>query len=72
MAVASLVLGIICIFISKPIGAICGLVGIILASVARKNEKTGTATAGLVCSIIGFILCILFYVAACSALAASL
>lgn len=74
MGVASLVLGILSIVISffgigfQWIGAIFGLIGIILGAVGRKNpEKKGLATGGLVCSIIGFILCILIYVgcAAC-------
>lgn len=70
MGVASLVLGIISIicgfFLSgfQWIGAIVGLIGIILGAQGRKNpEKKGIATAGLVCSIIGFILSILLFVA---------
>lgn len=70
MGVASLVLGIISIicgvFLSgfQWVGAIVGLIGIILGAAGRKNlEKSGLATGGLVCSIIGFILCIILYVA---------
>lgn len=70
MGVASLVLGIISIVcgIVLPgfqwVGAIVGLIGIILGAQGRKNpEKKGIATAGLVCSIIGFILSIILYVA---------
>jgi hypothetical protein len=74
MGVGSLVLGILSIIISffgvgfQWVGAILGLIGIILGAVGRKDpEKKGVATGGLVCSIIGFILCILIYVgcAAC-------
>ena len=68
MGVASLILGILSIIISfagigfQWIGAIFGLMGIILGALGRKNpESRGTATGGLVCSIIGFILCILIY-----------
>ncbi len=70
MGVAALVLGIISlvcgIFLAgfQWIGAIVGLLGIILGALGRKNpEKQGIATAGLVCSIIGFVLCIILYIA---------
>ena len=70
MAVASLVLGILAIVFSfagvgvQWIGGIIGIVGIILGVVAKKDpEKKGMATAGLVCSIIGTVLCILIYIA---------
>ena len=70
MGVASLVLGIISlicgIFLAgfQWVGAIVGLIGIILGVAGKKDpEKKGIATAGMVCSIIGFILCILIYVA---------
>lgn len=74
MGVASLVLGIlslICaIFLAgyQWFGAICGLIGIILGALGRKkSEAKGIATGGLVCSIIGFILSIIMFVA-CAAL----
>lgn len=70
MGVASLVLGIIALIIGifltgfQWVGAIVGLIGIILGAQGRKNpEKKGIATAGMVCSIIGFIFCIIFFVA---------
>lgn len=70
MGIASLVLGIISIICGlfltgfQWIGAIVGIVGIILGAAGKKNpEKKGIATAGLVCSIIGFILCIILYLA---------
>ncbi len=73
LGVASLVLGIISIVIGAFsggslgwIGAPIGIVGIILGAIGRKNApeaKKGLANAGFVCSIIGTILCILFYVA---------
>lgn len=77
MAVASLVLGIIAIvcgiFLAgfQWVGAIVGVIGIVLGAQGRKNpEKQGIATAGLVCSIIGFVLCIVLFVA-CVACAGS-
>ena len=70
MGVASLVLGIISIVFGvffggfQWIGAIIGLVGIILGAQGRKNtEKMSIATAGLVCSIIGCVLCIITFIA---------
>ncbi len=70
MAVASLVLGIISVVIAvlfagwQWIAAILGLVGVILGALGRKNpEKKGIATAGLVLSIIGLVLGLLFYIA---------
>ena len=69
MAVASLVLGIVSIIFSffggiNFFGGIIGIVGIILGVYGKKDEsKKGMATAGLVCSIIGTVLCFIFYVA---------
>ena len=78
MGVASLVLGIISlvcgVFLAgvQWVGAIVGLIGIVLGAQGRKNpDSKGMATAGLVCSIIGFILCIILYIA-CVACATSL
>ena len=68
MGAGSLVLGIISLIMGlvipgatvKYIGAVCGLFGIILGVQGRKNpEKRGLATGGMVCSIIGFIFCII-------------
>lgn len=75
MAAASLVLGILSLVLGfivpgatvKYIGAVLALVGIILGVQGRKNpEKHGLATGGMVCSIIGFVSCILVVIA-CSA-----
>lgn len=82
MAVASLVLGIISIIIGAVssgmlgwLGAILAIIGIVLGAVGRKDEaKRGMATGGLVCSIIGLVLCLILYIAcaACVAGIASL
>ncbi len=78
MGIASLVLGIVAIvcglFASgfQWIGAIVGVIGIILGALGRKKtENKGIATAGLVCSIVGFSVSIIFYLA-CVACAAGL
>ena len=74
MAVASLVLGIIAIVFGAFgviwIGLICGIVGIIMGVLGTADPaKAGMATAGMVCSIIGAALSILFYVACYGCLA---
>ena len=71
MGVASLVLGIISMIIGLFsggglgwLGAIAGIIGIILGVQGKKvPEQRGMASAGFVCSIIGTILCLLMYVA---------
>lgn len=75
MAIASLVLGIIAIifsFIGLSIpGIILGIVGIVLAVLARKDNPSGMATAGLVVSIVGTALCTLVFIA-CAACVGSM
>lgn len=70
MAIASLVLGIISIVWSTFgmsigwLGAIIGIVGIVCGTLGRKDEQhRGMATAGLVCSIVGTVLCLISYLA---------
>ena len=71
MGVASLVLGIISLVIGLFsagalgwFGAILAIIGIVLGASGKKDpEKKGIATAGLVCSIIGLVLCLLLYIA---------
>jgi hypothetical protein len=79
MAIAGLVLGILSLVGgSIPVANafpmwLFGIVGIILSAIARKKEKSGIATAGLVLSIIGTILSFIFFLAcvACVAVAGS-
>ena len=75
MGVASLVLGIISLvwslFAGTWMSALVGIIGIILGAVARKQAPSGVATAGLVLSIIGTILSLLFFIA-CVACAGAL
>ena len=79
----SLVLGIISIAIALLsvgmwgwLGAIIGIIGLLLGANDRKNSlggESGTAKAGWICSIIGTSLNLLFYVAciACAGAVAS-
>ncbi len=70
-AVASLALGIISIvcvlgfFYTSFVGAVTGLIAIILASKARKEYKSGIATAGFVCGIVGTSLSLLMFASCC-------
>ncbi len=77
MAIGSLVLGIISVVMAlffagfQWVGAITGIIGIILGALARKvPEKKGMATAGLVLSIIGFVLSIILFVACAACIGA--
>jgi hypothetical protein len=68
LAITSLVLGIVAIVfsfigLSIPFGLIIGIVGIILGVMAKKKNPCGMATAGLVLSIIGTVLCAIVFIA---------
>lgn len=68
LAIASLVLGLVAIVfsfigLSIPFGLIIGIVGIILGVMAKKKNPCGMATAGLVLSIIGTVLCAIVFIA---------
>ena len=72
MGVASLVLGIISLVIGLFsagslgwLGAVLAIVGIILGALGRKNPD---GKGGLVCSIIGLVLCVILYVACAAAI----
>lgn len=73
-AIAALVLGIVSIVFSfiglSWLGLIIGIVGIVLAVVAKKKNPTGMATAGLVLSIIGTIFCALIFIACAACIGA--
>ena len=75
LAIASLVLGIVAIVfsfigLSIPFGLIIGIVGIILGVMAKKKNPSGMATAGLVLSIIGTILCAIIFIACAACIGA--
>ena len=75
LAVASLVLGIVAIVfsfigLSIPFGLIIGIVGIVLGVMAKKKNPSGMATAGLVLSIIGTILCAIIFIACAACIGA--
>lgn len=70
MGIASLILGIISLIWglllpwTKWIGAVIALIGIVLGALGRKDPaKKGIATGGLVCSIIGLVLCLIVIIA---------
>lgn len=77
MGVAALVLGIISIlFWFVPwmgwLGAVLGIIGIVLGVQGRKNVETkGLATGGMVCSIIGTVLNLLFFIACAACIGAA-
>lgn len=65
LQIASLVCGILAICLSCCVGVpgvILGIVGIICAVNGNKESNNGIGTAGLVCSIIGLILGVLFMI----------
>lgn len=63
LAIISLVCGILAIILScctSYIGLIPGIAGIVLAIISKKqNGKSGMATAGLICSIVGIVIAII-------------
>ena len=70
--IASLILGVLSALIGffspyllNAVGAVLGLIGIILGAVGMKKNPAnkGIAIAGLVCSIIGFVICLMYMVA---------
>ena len=67
MAVASLILGIISVLINfigySWVGLILGIIGIILGVNAKKKNPSSMASAGLVLSIIGTVLCLVVFIA---------
>lgn len=74
LAVVGLVLGIVaCVFIFIPlvgyIGTLCGIGGIIVSVMARKQSASGMATAGLVLSVIATALTFIFFLACAACVA---
>ncbi|MBQ7399173.1 MAG: hypothetical protein IJW06_01750 [Clostridia bacterium] len=70
MGVASLVLGIVSLVVSvffvgfNWLAVILGIIGAVLGAIGRKKpEQKGTATAGLVMSIIAVALGVIFWLA---------
>ena len=67
MAAASLVLGIISIVCGvfglglRLAGAVLGVIGIILSAKEKSEERLATAKAGRTCSVVGLILCLVFF-----------
>ena len=59
MAITSMVLGIVSIFF---LGIVTGTIGIILAILSRKKGKNGINMTGMICSIVGLALNVLWSV----------
>jgi len=69
MAGWSLGLGIAAMIVPIPVlDIVAGVIGIVLANKAKETGVQGLATAGLVCSIIGTIIAILFTLSFCAAI----
>ena len=70
LGISSLVLGVFSAGSLGWLGAILALLGIIFGALGRKNiQGKGMATAGLVCSIIGIVFCLITYIACAACLA---
>lgn len=75
MAVASMVLGILALVIAvfggtiSWLGIVLGIIGVILAAIAKKKTPSGMATAGLVLSIIALSLAFVFWLACAACIA---
>lgn len=63
-AIASLILGISGILLDCccGVGALFGIIGLILGIVGNKNKKSGVGTAGIVCSVIALVVGVLMVV----------
>ncbi len=72
LAIVSLVLGIVSIVMSccyTYLGIALGIGGIICSVMSNKKQKSGLATAGMVCSIIGLVLSVLLLIFSAAILA---
>lgn len=73
LAIVSLVAGILAIVMAccvTYVGIVLGIVGIVCAVMSKKNNgKSGMATAGLICSIVGIVLAIIMIILAYAGLA---
>lgn len=67
LAIVSLVLGIISIVLGccgSWIAIVLGIGGIVCSVLSKKEGKTGMATAGMICSIVGIVLAIVVLILA--------
>ena len=67
MATASLVLGILSVVCGvfglglRLGGAVLGVIGLILSKKEKTVEKSSTAKAGKICSVVGLVLCLTLF-----------
>lgn len=67
LAIVSLVLGIAAILLGccvTYLGIALGIGGIVCAVMSKKKQKSGLATAGMVCSIIGIVFALIWIIGA--------
>lgn len=73
LAIVSLVLGIAAILlgccVTTYLGIALGIGGIVCAVMSKKKQKSGLATAGMVCSIIGIVFALIWIIGAAAILA---
>lgn len=65
LAIVSLILGIAAIVLGccwAWLGVLLGVGGIVCAVMSKKKQKSGLATAGLVCSIIGVVFALIWII----------
>lgn len=65
LAIVSLILGIAAIVLGccvTYLGIALGVGGIICSVMSKKKQKSGLATAGMVCSIIGIVIAVLWII----------
>ncbi len=64
LAILGLIFGIVSIVTCCVwyLSAILGIAGIVCSILSKKNGKSGMATAGIVCSIVGLVLCLVIFV----------
>lgn len=67
LAIVSLILGIAAIIMGccvTYLGIALGIGGIVCAVMSKKKQKSGMATAGMVCSIIGIVFALIWIIGA--------
>lgn len=63
LSIVSLVMGILAITLGccYGVGFLFAIPGLVCGIISKKNEASGLATAGIICSIIGMVIAIAFW-----------